>query len=234
MRRITEEITVFPFISGFMNLYLIHTPDGLILVDTGTGAGMMRRALDQMQAAGHAPAGITRIIITHAHYDHCGGLAFLQTQINAQTCAHPRETAIIRGELPPIFADPRTLSPLWRAMLPNMKSSKTAPARVDVELREGDTLPGGWQVIELPGHAYGQIGLWQPEKRALIAGDMVMHLPFGLTLPLRPATPDMPEAKRSIQKAAALRPNVLCVGHGKPITKNTADTLNAFAAKHKV
>jgi hypothetical protein len=43
-------------------------------------------------------------------------------------------------------------------------------------------------------------------------------------------TCDRAEARRSIRKLAALEPRVACFGHGRPLTKGTAEKLNAFAA----
>jgi glyoxylase-like metal-dependent hydrolase (beta-lactamase superfamily II) len=113
-------------------------------------------------------------------------------------------------------------------------ASHVPPARVDTEIREGDTLIDDWQVVEFSGHAYGQIGLWNPRTRALIGGDVVIRTPFGLMMPLRPATPDWAEAKRSIGKAAALNLQTLCVGHGHPIVSGAGESLARFAARLKV
>ncbi len=236
MRQVVDGLWVFAFSAGFMNFYLIETSDGLLLVDTGMSAAMAQQAINQLTASGRAPHTITRIVITHAHYDHYGGLAHVQRQINAQTYAHPRETAIIRGERPAIFAAPQDISPVWRAVLISMArtAAHVLPARVDTEIREGNTLIDDWQIIELSGHAYGQIGLWNPQTRTLIGGDVVIHTPLGLMMPLRPATPDWAEAKRSVKKAAALNPQTLCVGHGHPIVSNAGEKLTTFAERLKI
>ncbi len=106
---------------------------------------------------------------------------------------------------------------------------------VDREVGDGDIIPevfGGMQVVFTPGHSTGHISLWQPEKKILIAGDVLMHLPvFGLRLPFAAFTVDMGEDRRSVQRISALEPNVICFGHGKPILKNAAEKLHAFAKK---
>src|SRR5947209_4835738 len=43
-------------------------------------------------------------------------------------------------------------------------------------------------------------------------------------------TSDKPESRRSIRKLAALEPVVVCFGHGRPLTKDAAAKLQAFAA----
>jgi len=107
----------------------------------------------------------------------------------------------------------------------------TSPVRRDVQ--GGDTLSevlGGLQVIFTPGHAPGHICFWQPDRRLLFCGDVVMCLPR-LRLPFAAFTVDMEENKRSIKKIAELEAEVVCFGHGQPLTRNAAAQLRAFAAK---
>ena len=50
---------------------LVQSGDNLILFDTGLNAEAMAGALAE---AGHAPADITHVVITHMHGDHIGGM----------------------------------------------------------------------------------------------------------------------------------------------------------------
>ena len=54
------------------NVYLIVEPDGLTLVDSGM-PGAQKRILAAVQALGHAPRDVRRILLTHQHIDHVGG-----------------------------------------------------------------------------------------------------------------------------------------------------------------
>ncbi|MFD5461384.1 MBL fold metallo-hydrolase [Kitasatospora sp. NPDC127059] len=63
--------------------YLVRSPDGLLLFDTGIGAGSpeteahyrpVRRPLPEaLAAAGVAVADIDLVVNCHLHFDHCGG-----------------------------------------------------------------------------------------------------------------------------------------------------------------
>lgn len=52
------------------NAFLVKTPDEIVLIDAGYG----RRLLDNLKSVGVSPEQVDRIIITHLHSDHFGGL----------------------------------------------------------------------------------------------------------------------------------------------------------------
>ena len=232
MRHVIPEVSVFNFMAGFVNVFLLETSDGLMLIDTGMSGNMMDTIAADLSKHGRSVEDIRHIFITHAHVDHIGGLAHMQTLTNAHTYAHRREAAIIRGEAQVQYARPEDLGFLGRTFGSRMLStSPIPPARVDSEVKEGDPILDVFEVIELPGHAYGHIGLLWPEKKVLFGGDTVFNLPWGFTKPLAPATPDMPEAIRSIKKAAALDIDTLCICHGSPVVEDTSAKLRKFAAR---
>jgi glyoxylase-like metal-dependent hydrolase (beta-lactamase superfamily II) len=206
---------IVPGVSTFTGLlmgrvYALESTDGLTLIDTGLGLAAAR-VLKQLRAIGHRPSDVKRILVTHAHPDHIGGLAKLQAATGAQVVAHSLEWPLLVRQVP---------------VLP-----QTTAARREVQ--DGETLPevlNGLQVILTPGHTRGHVSFWQPDRRLLFCGDVVMRLPR-LRLPFANFTVDMDENKRSIKKIAALKPEVVCFGHGQPLMPDTAAQLGAFAAK---
>jgi glyoxylase-like metal-dependent hydrolase (beta-lactamase superfamily II) len=90
---------------------------------------------------------------------------------------------------------------------------------------------GGLHVVATPGHSPGHISFWQPERGILFTGDVLMNL-MGLRLPFAAFTTDMTQNKRSLARIAALKPPILCFGHGTPLTQDTAARLRTFAEKH--
>ena len=81
----------------------------------------------------------------------------------------------------------------------------------------------GFEVIELPGHAPGLIGLWRARDRVALVSDCFymidMHgRPQLPTVPVDPYNLDTAQAKRSIAKLAAMRPAVVFPGHLGPLT----------------
>jgi hydroxyacylglutathione hydrolase len=93
---------------------------------------------------------------------------------------------------------------------------------VQRRLREGNSVGGDFEVLEVPGHAPGHIALWRARDKVLLLGDVVTNenvwigLP-GLREPPRIFTPDPAENRRSALRLAALRPELICFSHGKPL-----------------
>ena len=90
-------------------------------------------------------------------------------------------------------------------------------------LKEGDTV-GSFQVQETPGHSPGHIALWREKDGVLIAGDVVVNMNLlttvtGLHEPPTMFTSNIPQNRASIIKLAQLRPQLVCVGHGAPLTE---------------
>jgi 7,8-dihydropterin-6-yl-methyl-4-(beta-D-ribofuranosyl)aminobenzene 5'-phosphate synthase len=76
----------FPFIGEHGLSFLIESDDAT-LFDTGQGLGI----LNNMKVMGKDPSGVGRIIISHGHYDHTGGmLAVLRARAEStQVYIHP-------------------------------------------------------------------------------------------------------------------------------------------------
>jgi glyoxylase-like metal-dependent hydrolase (beta-lactamase superfamily II) len=233
MRQLTPRVYGILKYRSLLNAYLIRNGSSLTLVDTGI-TGFAADIEKGLNALGANWSDIKTIFLTHAHVDHAGDLANIQKKTNATTLVHRLDAPIARGEKPVLLPDPSTLPFFSRMMQRAMGGGTFPPARVDRELNGDETLdeiaPGA-KVIPVPGHTFGQVGIWLPDESTLIAGDMVFNYPLGgLRMPLRPPTVDWALAKKTIKQTSQMDIKNLMVGHGVPLIGDASEKLRTFAA----
>ena len=230
MRKIIDRVFTFDgLIVG--RVYLLEDDDGLTIIDSGLGLAA-RRVLRQLARSGRSSSDVKRILITHGHTDHVGGLAALKEATGAQVIVSAYERSYIEGKKPILTPKRDQVPPLARTMSPG-KPIMLTPVSVDHVVTDGDVLTevlGGLHVVSTPGHAPGHLAFWQPAMRILFCGDVVMNM-IRLRLPFAAYTPDMKQNKRSLKRLVDLDPEIICFGHGPPFKTNAAERLRSFAAK---
>jgi len=209
---------------GGVNAYLITATDGLTMIDTGY-AGSAERIGRALDALGYALSDIAHIVVTHAHADHAGGLAELQTHTGASVWMHPLDAALVREGVamrPSTGPTPGLLNRVIYRLTIAQAPRALAPAKVDHEVDDNAVLPfaGGLRVLHTPGHSAGQIALlWPAHAGVLFAADAAINIaglaPF-------PAYEDLEQGLASLVRLAAQEFAVACFGHGRPITRATA------------
>jgi uncharacterized cupin superfamily protein len=101
---------------------------------------------------------------------------------------------------------------------------------VDLELREGDRVFPGLDIIELPGmKSPGEIALHLPDRKTAIVGDALWGDPAG-TVRLLPDEKllDARTAVLGLRKLWALRLDALLVGDGAPIFHDADSVIGAY------
>lgn len=195
------------------NVFVIEEPDGLTVIDAGM-SGAASRILAAIAALGREPRDVRRVLLTHQHLDHIGGLAALVAATGAETWAHPRDTPAIEGR-GPREAPHGPLGFVFRAALfPRLR-----PATITHAAVAGDVIPalsgeGGLRVIETPGHTMGHISFYSPGRKLLFAGDAVRESGGRIKPPPAMVTFDMPLALQSARALAAMEVEACLPGHG--------------------
>jgi glyoxylase-like metal-dependent hydrolase (beta-lactamase superfamily II) len=201
-----------------MNVYLLRDPAGGVVAFDAGEKGMAASII----AAARDLGGLSRVVLGHADTDHRGSAPALRAY--ADVACHPDAVEQAQGsggrdywrmsELP---LDVR----LGHGLLHRFVWDG-GPVHVDATVREGDVV-AGFEVVELAGHAPGLIGLWREHDRVAIVSDCI----YVVDLHGRPQPPSVPvdaynldteQARRSIAKLAALRPDVVLPGHLGPAT----------------
>jgi glyoxylase-like metal-dependent hydrolase (beta-lactamase superfamily II) len=212
-----------------VNVYLVRTDPGWMLVDTGLSgyATTIRAAARRLIGSDEPP---TAIVLTHAHFDHVGSLEALLEVWDVPVYAHSLERPYLTGRSPYPPPDPlvgRGAMALISRLYPR------GPIDVSRHLRalpDNGEVPGAaeWRWIHTPGHTAGHVSLFRERDRVLIAGDAVVTTKQESTLAVAaqrrelhgpPAyfTQDWRAAGNSVGRLAALEPEVLATGHGDPL-----------------
>lgn len=199
------------------NPYLLIDPDGLTLIDTGI-PGSHKKILRFMKDLGYAPQALKRILITHADFDHVGGLAALQVTSGAHVYSHSIEAVGISEGHSTRALKPR--SALVKFLFDSMaRLFKPKPARVEEAVKDGQTLPalGGLRVLETPGHTPGHLSFFLPSAGVLFTGDSIVSEKTGLRGSTGANNWDQPKSDASVRKQAALGAKIVCPGHGEVV-----------------
>lgn len=211
-----------------VNVFIIRTAAGLILVDTGP-SGSKQLLFDAIKKIGSQVNDLKHIIVTHSHYDHSGSLADIVSEVNVPVYMHPHDARLIRKGIAYRFKSDTINHMLHiatfgsRIRLPyiNIKEVKHI-----IEVNDYDWIAGkGFlRVIYSPGHWPGQITLFYPsEGGVMIAADAAENH-SGLQLPSTYQSKD--ECVATIKKISSFDFNTAVFSHGDPILSRASEIFN--------
>jgi glyoxylase-like metal-dependent hydrolase (beta-lactamase superfamily II) len=215
-------IPTMPF--DLINSFLIADDDGsLTLVDAG-----LRRADKKVLAAlaglGKSPQDVRRIVLTHAHRDHAGGLAGAKASTGATVLAHDRDAVYLQSGKPPRL-DGSRLS----ARLMNRVRGSFGKVEVGGTFQDGEVLPigGGLRVVHTPGHSPGHTSLLLERTGVLITGDAIFNV---RGLRYSPATfcTDIRLSRETADRLADLEYDVAAFTHGAHVSAGAREAVRAF------
>ena len=211
---------------------VLAEPGDAILIDSGL-PGSSRVITRGLTNCGISLDRISRVVITHAHPDHCGGLAELVDKTGIAVAVHESEVDIVEGcESAPSPFRSRLLAALtW----PIVSRLTGAPVPISYRLKDGDLIPFPTEVrvVHLPGHTSGSIALYLPEKGTVIVGDALQYK-FGWRLypPAPGVTQCSRTAMRSLEKLLSLDFHTICFSHFPPLRNNARDALRRLIERH--
>lgn len=211
---------------GHVRAFLLEAGGELTLVDTlfGDGADDVLAAIRRL---GKNPSDLKRIVLTHAHRSHLGGLAALKRETGATVLAHEWEADIVAGErraqsvgLKP--TRPFRTYPFQVGIF--LGRPKHRPCPIDESVSDGDAA-GPLEVLHLPGHSPGHLGFHWAERGLVIAGDAIATWPrFEAGWPA--FNLNLEQHRESVRRLASLDASIVGVGHGDPVTQAASDRVH--------
>lgn len=226
-----------PFYIGDVNVYLIRE-DPLTLVDTGpktTEAASVLR--EKLRASGVEFSGIRRIVLTHAHEDHCGlAKTIFNEAENAEIFVHSWETGHLFGRLAgdehrdlirragvpeEVWQKLQNFYESFRALTDRLEAGEFSALKDESEL---EFASGILKILHTPGHTPGSCSLFREANRTLLAGDCILkRLTPNPVLAPDPVDaskrfPSLAEYLVSLAKIRAAAPTLIYGGHGEPVT----------------
>jgi glyoxylase-like metal-dependent hydrolase (beta-lactamase superfamily II) len=181
---------VHPIFSA--NIFLVLGSDADLVVDSGMGIAPLRPVVEALRPG---PGRPLMLFTTHAHIDHIGAAHEFEIRLahplEAAEMAEPTQYSLDSDDIPErfrtLFAD-AGYEPLWPMLIDALPHEGYDPASYRLEsapatqmVEDGDTVDlGDWvaEVIHLPGHASGQVGLWHASSGTLFGADAIYDGPL--------------------------------------------------------
>lgn len=204
--------------------YLIATPQGLILIDTGT-TEMHDAIISNVERLGYRVSDIRILLASHAHFDHIEGHALMQRRTGARVMA-------MIGDVEALETGHDTSA---------LGARGWEPVRVSRRLRDGDTVTLGGtslRAIHAPGHTQGAT-IWMTTvedagRRYNVAFLTTTTPNPGVPILNNPRHPNVvEETRRTFRRLKAEpEPDIVLVGHPQAMFAGTTDRMRKGDRPH--
>ena len=228
----------------FMAQYLLTGSERTLLVDTGLAKTLEEAIAPYLESIGLAVEALDELFVSHADVDHIGSNRALRERSPRTriTCGE-RDRRWVESNEAILAENYRWFEPYGFTLGPDalefIARELGGDAPVDLGLRGGETIRLGreqrWEVLALPGHTLGHMGLWHAGERTAIIIDAVLHRGVcdragNLLIP--PRIYDLPGYRGTIEGLRARAPELLLTAHfpvmGRAEARDFLDETLAF------
>lgn len=201
--------------------------DRLTLIDAGmVGSRLLLERY--LRRIGRRLDELDRIICTHGHPDHIGGISELvRDRDDVAVLIHSDDLAGLTRPLREAMATAESHGERRGRIIQYLTRTPADPTPL-----EGDEiLPilGGLRVVHTPGHTPGSICLYLERSRTLFTGDVLQVIRGRLTYASAFFSHDHAGARGSVERLAALDVETIALSHYPPWRSHANPTLRALA-----
>ena len=207
-------------LSGY--LFLISEPQ-MTLIDAGL-MGSRRPVERYLRRIGRSLEDLIRIICTHGHPDHIGGVRELAGDREVEVLMHPADLEGLQVTLRDAVANRN------RGQLIAYFTRHPGEA---TPIEDGQLLPilGGLQVVHTPGHTPGSVCLYAASHKLLFTGDVLQVIRGKVTYASTFFSDDIAVARASVARLAALDVDTIAFAHYPPWRDGANAVLRDLAEK---
>ncbi len=166
--KFADDIYVYEWTNSYVNNCNSFYIGGNVnaLIDPGI-KGYVSNLLEDMGEDGITKEDIRYVINTHSHPDHFEGSEIF-TKSEAKIAMHEEEIAFMNGLGTKLYF-------LFGMAPPDVT--------IDMPLKEGKIILGEeeFEIIHIPGHSPGSLGLYWPARKVLFSGDVIFYQNVGRT-----------------------------------------------------
>lgn len=203
--------------------------DRLTLIDAGmVGSRLMLERY--LRRIGRRLDELERVICTHGHPDHIGGVGELvRDRADVEVLIHADDLAGLRLPLRQALAPTEDRAIRRGRIIQYLTRTPTDPTSVE----DGAVLPllGGLRVIHTPGHTPGSICLYAERHGLVFTGDVLQVVRGRLTYASAFFSHDHAGARRSVERLAALDIDTIALSHYPPWRADPGQALRDLAAR---
>lgn len=202
-------VDIHRIVSGNVNCYIVAEHDKAILID----AGRKKYREKILEKCKEFHVGL--IVLTHGHMDHCQNAAYLADALQIPIAMSAKDMNLIPDNRKQSLSARTFLGKIVLSVsLSSFEKDNLEMFEPTIYLKNGDDLLDygiAAQIVELPGHTKGSIGVKIEDN--LFVGDALMNMFYPTISMLYTDEQEMLESAEYISESGE---KTIYFGHGKP------------------